>query len=141
LLKDVIGRTLEPYLTDARSHRRIEIVGPPVQLNPQAAVALNMAFHELVTNAAKYGALSAPGGAVRVAWTVDPSLQPLGIEIEWSEQGGPPVAPPRRRGFGSHVLEAGLSHELDGEVTMNFAPEGLVCRMRYSASDRMYPLP
>ncbi|MDP3492403.1 MAG: HWE histidine kinase domain-containing protein [Hyphomonadaceae bacterium] len=138
LLKDVIGRTLEPYAADASAGRRIEISGPPVRLNPQTAVVLNMAFHELVTNAAKYGALSTPGGAISVVWNIDVSSDPALIEIVWSEAGGPRVHSPTRRGFGSHVLEAGLAHELGGKVVMEFPPEGFVCRMRYVASDRMH---
>ncbi len=139
LLKDVIGRTLEPHASGTAANSRIEIAGPPLRLNPETAVVLNMAFHELVTNAAKYGALSEPGGAVSVAWRVDTSVDPALIEIEWREAGGPAVQPPTRRGFGSHVLEAGLAHELDGKVTMDFQPDGLVCRMRYAVSDRMRP--
>ena len=137
MLKDVIGRTLEPYAAERIADRRIEIAGPPVRLDAQAAVVLNMAFHELVTNAAKYGALSAPGGAVTVSWTIDRKSDPEAIDIVWAETGGPPVAAPSKRGFGSHVLEAGLAHELDGKVTMDFWPEGFVCRMHYVASDRM----
>ena len=64
--------------------------------------------------------------------------KPEVIEIVWLELGGPSVDPPTRRGFGSHVLEAGLTHELDGVVTLDFRREGLVCTMRYSASGRMY---
>lgn len=139
LLKDVIGRTLEPYANEATVNRRIEIAGPPLRLNPEAAVVLNIAFHELVTNAAKYGALSAQGGAVSVTWDMDESNKPARIGIEWRETGGPAVQPPTRRGFGSHVLEAGLAHELDGKVTMDFQPDGLVCRMRYPVSDKIRP--
>lgn len=133
MLKDVVARTLDPY-----AERRIAIAGPPVRLDAQAAVVLNMAFHELVTNAAKYGALSSPGGAVSVSWAIDRESEPAAIDVVWTETGGPPVARPGRRGFGSHMLEAGLAHELDGKVTMDFRPEGLVCLMRYSASSRMY---
>ena len=139
MLKDVIGRTLEPYASETPASRRIEIAGPPLRLNPEAAVVLNMAFHELVTNAAKYGALSAQGGAVSVVWDVDVSCNPALIGIEWREAGGPVVQPPTRRGFGSHVLEAGLTHELDGKVTMDFQPGGFVCRMRYPVSDKIRP--
>ncbi len=136
MLKDVIGRTLEPHAID----RRVKIGGPPVRLNAETAVVLNMALHELVTNAAKYGALSAQGGAVTVGWTVVNSSDPPLIEITWTERGGPPVEPPAKRGFGSHVLEAGHSHELDGKVTMDFRREGLVCHMQYQVSDRMHAL-
>lgn len=137
LLKDVIGRTLAPYTGETDGNRQIDVGGPAVRLNSETAVVLNMAFHELVTNAAKYGALSVPGGAVSVTWTVDDEPSPMPIEIVWVETGGPPVQPPTRRGFGSHVLEAGLAHELGGKVTMDFQSQGFVCRMRYSLSDRM----
>ena len=110
------------------------------RLNAQTAVVLNIAFHELVTNAAKYGSLSVGGGAVTVVWTVDALLDPAAIEIVWTERGGPPVQPPSRRGFGSHVLETGIAHDLGGQVTIDFQPEGLLCRMRYRASHRNYPV-
>jgi PAS domain S-box-containing protein len=138
MLKDVIGRTLAPYSAGHDADPRISIAGPPIRLSPDTAVVLNMAFHELVTNATKYGALSAQGGTVNVAWAIDRQSSPAGIEIVWTEQGGPPVEPPSRRGFGSHVLEAGLAHELDGAVKLDFRREGLVCRMRYPSSGRMY---
>lgn len=137
MLKDVIGRTLEPYASNSVADRRIEIAGPPVRLDAQAAVVLNMAFHELVTNAAKYGALSVPAGSVTVGWTVDRQAAQEAIVIVWTEAGGPPVATPSRRGFGSLMLEAGLAHELDGKVTLDFRTGGVVCRMHYAASDRI----
>jgi PAS domain S-box-containing protein len=139
LLKDVISRTLAPYAAETAGNRRIDIAGPPLRLNPETAVVLNMAFHELVTNAAKYGALSTPGGSVSVVWVVDGASEPARIEIVWREAGGPAVVQPARRGFGTHVLEAGLAHELDGEVAMDFESGGLVCRMRYTVSEKMRP--
>lgn len=138
MLKDVISRTLEPYAGDGAAGHRVEVAGPPVRLDAQAAVVLNIAFHELVTNAVKYGAMSAPGGAVTVTWTVDTSLDPASIEIVWAEQGGPAVEQPSRRGFGSHVLETGIAHELGGKVALEFRRDGLICRMRYAASGRIY---
>lgn len=137
MLKDVISRTLEPYAGDGATGHHIEVAGPPVRLDAQAAVVLNIAFHELVTNAVKYGAISAPGGAVTVAWTVDTLVDPASIEIVWTEQGGPPVEQPSRRGFGSHMLEAGIAHELGGKVALDFRRDGLICRMRYAASGRI----
>lgn len=138
MLKDVIGRTLAPYVSRQEGKGRISMSGPPVRMNPESAVALNMAFHELATNAAKYGALSAPGGGIAVVWTIDAALKPAVIEIVWTERDGPPVEPPARRGFGSRVLEMGLAHELDGDVALDFRREGLVCRMRFSESGRIY---
>jgi PAS domain S-box-containing protein len=145
MLKEVIARTLEPYMpkqagTNQESARRIALSGPPIRMDAEAAVVLNMAFHELVTNAAKYGALSAPAGAITVTWTVDRASRPEVIEVVWTERDGPEVRSPVRRGYGSRVLESGLAHELGGEVKMEFQPEGFVCRMRYNASSRIYPV-
>jgi two-component sensor histidine kinase len=135
-LDEVIRRTLAPYAARNGVGHRVEIAGPPIRVGSEAAVTLHMAFHELATNAAKYGALSAPGGSIAVAWTVNRGDGAIAIEIAWTEQGGPPVRPPTRRGFGSHLLQTGLARELGGKVDMRFEPEGLVCEMRFAASPR-----
>ncbi|HEY8572703.1 sensor histidine kinase [Phenylobacterium sp.] len=108
--------------------QRVKLDGPVLRLSPRAALSLSMAFHELGTNALKYGALSRPGGAVRLAWRCagDPGM----LEVDWEERGGPPVTPPASRGFGSRLLERGLAAELRGEVRMSFEPEGLRCAIR-----------
>jgi two-component sensor histidine kinase len=134
-LADVIRRTLAPFAARNVGHR-LEVSGPPIRLGPEAAVTFHMAFHELATNAAKYGALSIPGGSVAVAWTVDRTADPPMIEIGWTEQGGPPVAPPTRRGFGSNLLQAGLAREFGGKVDLRFEPDGLVCEMTFASSPR-----
>jgi two-component sensor histidine kinase len=138
-LDDVIRRTLAPYAertTDDVGHN-IEVAGPAIRLSPEAAVTLHMAFHELATNAAKYGALSAPGGSVGVVWSVDRSAQPAMIAVVWRERGGPPVQPPTRRGFGSNLLKVGLAREFGGGTQMHFEPEGLTCEMQFIASSRI----
>jgi two-component sensor histidine kinase/PAS domain-containing protein len=96
-----------------------------VRLNPKAAVALGMAMHELATNAVKYGALSVPAGRV----TVRSRIEGRSLLIDWVESGGPPVAVPQRRGFGSRLLEQGLAGELAGDVRLGYLPDGLVCHM------------
>ncbi|WP_158292342.1 PAS domain-containing protein [Paracraurococcus ruber] len=107
---------------------RAQIEGPPLLIAAEAAQPLAMVLHELATNATKYGALSAPGGLVSVAWMPDPAEGSL--LLEWVETGGPPVpGPPRRRGFGSRVLEATL-HQLGGHIALEWRPEGLACRVR-----------
>ena len=102
-----------------------------VQLSPKATVALGMAIHELATNALKYGALSAPGGAVQVAWGPEPDASggPR-LHLTWTERGGPPVVPPRRQGFGARLLEKGLAGELSAQVALAYDSLGLVCTMR-----------
>jgi two-component sensor histidine kinase len=87
-----------------------------------------MAIHELCTNAIKYGALSNDQGTVDVRWTTkrgDDGL--VELAIEWTEANGPPVRPPSRRGFGTRLIERGLSAELRSSVTLDFRPEGLSC--------------
>jgi PAS domain S-box-containing protein len=114
----------------------IRASGPAVRLAPEAAVALAMAFHELATNAAKYGALTVPGGRVEVVW--QPSSDGRALEIAWTEEGGPPiVSPPGRRGFGSGLLQRGLARQLGGEVSIEFPRDGLRCRARLPFSERV----
>jgi two-component sensor histidine kinase/PAS domain-containing protein len=96
-----------------------------IRLTPKAAVALGMAVHELATNAVKYGALSVPGGRVAVRSRVADDR----LTLDWIEAGGPPVEGPRRRGFGSRLLEQGLARELSGKVRLDYLPSGLSCRM------------
>ena len=115
--------------------------GPPVRLAPETALALAMAMHELATNAAKHGALSVPGRARRrglargAAADATAARRTATLLLEWSEHGGPPVSgPPTRRGFGSRLIERGLPVQLGrgGAVSLDFAPQGLRCRIRAS---------
>jgi PAS domain S-box-containing protein len=135
-LREVIARTLAPYVADGQADRA-RLVGPNIRLNPNAAVSLTMAFHELATNAAKYGAFSVVTGRVDVTWGVDSMTDPTLIEIDWRESGGPPVDPPARRGFGSRLVETGLAREFDGRIELRFAPEGVCCHMRLPLSHKM----
>ena len=114
-----------------RTARTSFLEGPAVELSPKAALALGIAFHELATNAAKYGALSTLPGRVRVTWEVGHASQPV-LRLTWAESGGPPLAQIGKRGFGSTLLERGLSLELDGAVAVDFAPGGLICTMEIS---------
>lgn len=109
---------------------QVSLQGPAVLLKPEAAQSLGLALHELATNAGKYGALSVPAGHVDIDWRMLPPVEGDGVEIVWSESGGPPVDAPDHRGFGSLVIERNLSRSLDADVGLTFAPEGLQCRMR-----------
>ena len=111
---------------DGANAGRVHLAGPRVLLAPRAALAVAMALHELCTNAVKYGALSNESGRVSLTWSVGAGDPPV-LRLEWREEGGPPVQPPQRRGFGSILLERSLAHDLDGKVTTDFRREGLVC--------------
>jgi len=117
-LGEMLAETLQPYAA------RVTLDGPPVPLAPNAAVALAMIFHEMATNASKYGALSRDAGRVTVSWRREGRTQAV---IMWREHGGPVVAPPRRTGFGSRLIAASLKGELAGSVAFDYAPEGLTC--------------
>ena len=109
---------------------RVRLQGPDTVVAPQTAVSLAMAIHELCTNAIKYGALSNETGTVDVRWSVRTIEDgPTELEIEWTEAGGPPVQRPSRRGFGTRLIERGLSAELRSEVELEFRPTGLNCKI------------
>jgi two-component sensor histidine kinase/PAS domain-containing protein len=97
-----------------------------VRVGPKTAVALVMAFNELATNAAKYGALSGVAGLVNVRWDVTGEA-PQRLRISWEETGGPPVRQPKRTGFGTRLI-SGLSEDAGGKVKMDFVRTGLVCQ-------------
>jgi two-component sensor histidine kinase len=120
--RDILMQELTPYA--AGDSPRFTMEGGDFHLEPVIAVTLGMAFHELATNAAKYGSLSVPGGKVRIVWAA-PS--PGRLHLEWQETGGPPVFEPQRRGYGSRLIEHALAGALDGEARLHFQREGLGC--------------
>jgi PAS domain S-box-containing protein len=122
-LREVMEEVLEPYRR--QSGERIQVDGPHLRLTPGMALALAMAVHELATNAAKYGALSVPEGRVSIWW--ERTDTPPSLALHWREEGGPPVAPPTRRGFGTRLIERTLAADLSGEVQLSYRPEGVVC--------------
>jgi PAS domain S-box-containing protein len=134
-LADLVGLALEPYRSNAGQRPRYSLEGPGVRLRPNPVLALGMAFHELATNAAKYGALSREGGHVEVSWSLVPSAADQRLRLCWRECGGPVVQPPHRKGFGSRLLERGLAHELDGAVRLDYMPEGLICEIEMPVAE------
>lgn len=118
-------RDLVAAVVAADCGERFRIEGPPLHLAPKLAVTLALALHELCTNAVKYGALSVPSGRVSVTWTSDDE----GLALRWSESGGPPVAEPERRGFGTRMIERALAGEPGGTARLDFRPDGLVCEI------------
>lgn len=105
---------------------RIVLTGPSLRLSASSAQAVGMALHELVTNASKYGALSNSAGKVKISWrTEDHYGADDHFVLTWVEREGPPVQPPRRRGFGHNVLVSMLKLQLEGSVELDYLREGL----------------
>ena len=118
-LKDLLKMEFAPY-----GALRLRTSSDDVFVPAKTATVLALIFHELATNAAKYGALSTPDGSVTVDWKRSGDR----VTINWVESDGPPVGAPRRRGFGTSLLERGLD-SYRGRTTMRFEPTGLVCAM------------
>ncbi len=119
----VVEAELAPYARDCGPV--IELDGPQIELAPNDALSLGLAIHELATNAAKYGALSQPGGRLSIRWEQADGK----ARIEWAESGGPPVPSERKRGFGMDLIEKIVAHELRHPVDLRFDPEGVKCTL------------
>lgn len=118
-LRQILNQELGPY-----GDERIRMDGPDVHLPARVALSLGMVFHELATNAAKYGALST-AGRLLLSWAIGESG---GLDFEWRETGGPPAVPPDRRGFGSRLIERSITGELHGTIAAEYGEPGLVVR-------------
>lgn len=128
-LRAIVTAAVGPYLTAGED--RIAIGGGDVTVTPRVALTLAMVLHELTTNAVKYGALSTASGRLDVTWRlVQKPAQPALLMLDWRESGGPPVAMPQRRGFGSRFIEESVKTELQGAAVLQFDPGGLCCRMQ-----------
>src|SRR5262249_35839924 len=125
-LTELVRRELAPYATSNNT----EINGPEVLLEPKAGQAMAMVLHEIVTNAAKYGALSATGGHVSVSWTHGPNEHARSqLCVHWEEQGGPIVVPQVRSGYGTSVIRDMIPYSLRGTVDLVHAPDGVRCKL------------
>ena len=100
---------------------RLVLSGPPVMVEARAYQTLALVLHELMTNAAKYGALSSKAGRLSIEWALEKTGD---LKLIWRESNGPEVRPPSRRGFGSIVVEQSIPFELQGEAMISYAPEG-----------------
>ena len=121
-LHSLVTQELLPYRGEKEA--RVRIAGPTVNLEPCTAQTVAISLHELATNAAKYGSLSAADGHVEIAWsrTADGRLS-----LRWIESGGPPVTPPTHRGFGTRIMENIIAGQLRGEVHFDWRDQGLTC--------------
>jgi len=122
---DLIRHQLAPYTTDANT----TIGGPEVMLTSAETQAVAMVIHELVTNAAKHGALSCPDGNVSVNWHRTVTDVAASLTITWRELGGPPIKASVRSGYGSSLIRNLIPHELGGTVDLTFPSDGACCKI------------
>jgi len=123
-LKDILTLELDPYTSDGKD--RLAASGPNLELPARTAVVLGMVFHELATNAVKYGCFSVPEGRLEVRWRVTPSeADPETLSIEWIERNGPPAERPRRTGFGCRLIQQAAVRELGGRADIHYEASGL----------------
>jgi len=134
-LHTLVTQELSPYCGEREG--RVRIDGPPVMLEPNAVQTIAISLHELATNAAKYGSLSAADGRVEIAWsrTTDGWLS-----LRWIESGGPPVTPPTHRGFGRSIMENIIAGQLRGEVRFDWREQGLACEIDLPLAEIVPPL-
>jgi PAS domain S-box-containing protein len=126
-LLDLINGALEPFGVANGRMERFEITGKNIRFSSKATLALGIAFHELATNAVKYGAFSNETGSILITWTIERKPEGNRLILRWQEEDGPAVTPPTRKGFGTRVIERGLAIELDGTVRLDYRAEGVVC--------------
>lgn len=126
-------RVIRPMLDLHGDGGRILASGPEVQLGPKATVSISLLLHELATNATKYGALSTPAGGVELSWTIEGAGEAARLRMTWRESGGPPVAEPTRRSFGSRLITMGLVG--NGGVDKQWLPGGLVATFEATMAD------
>jgi two-component sensor histidine kinase len=125
-IREILSAELSHY-----GETRILAKGDRVQLPAKPAATLTLIFHELATNAAKHGALKLPNGEVSIGWRLESNT----LRIEWTENGGPPVSPPQRRGFGTRLFRRALD-PFNGTIATRFEPTGIRCVICLDLPDR-----
>jgi PAS domain S-box-containing protein len=123
-LRSVIAGVFAPYASG-----RVTLEGANVLIPPKVALTLAMVLHELATNAAKYGALSVPSGMLDLKWHVTNNNRSRLLCLDWQESSGPPVGEPKRRGFGTRLIDRAISTEMEGRSVLQFAPAGVRCHI------------
>lgn len=126
-LRQIVENAVAPHHNPAV----IDVVGPEIRIPAKAAGALALAFHELCTNATKYGALSSVGGRITIAWTFHPDSAQSRVKLRWQEAHGPPVIAPTHEGFGTVLITDAVAHALGGSVELVYPPDGVVCTMDF----------
>lgn len=120
---------------DDKSQARINMQGPDLRIGARPALSLALILHELSTNAVKYGSLSTPAGRVDVTWGTERNSEDENFSLSWIESGGPRIEAPKRKGTGSRLIQAGLNGVNWSEVTTDYDPSGVRCRITTSLRD------
>jgi len=128
-IEDLVRAQLAPFADLIGS--RIVVRGPKLRLNAASAQAIGLAVHELTTNAGKYGALSKDTGRLDIGWATDGDI----FAMSWAEHDGPPVSAPKRRGFGTIVMETMVERSVGGRVDLDYASSGLTWRLTCPAAN------
>jgi two-component sensor histidine kinase len=124
-LDALVRNQLAPFATDTN----ITISGTDIMLTAAEVQAVARVLHELVTNAAKHGALSMPGGHASVSWNRKPNGDGANLMLVWQEHGGPPVKSEVQSSYGTTLIRNLIPHELGGKIDLVFASEGVSCRI------------
>ncbi len=127
-LHELLAEELRPFT--ANDQHGVIIDGPEVVLDARAALALGLALHEFITNAVKFGALAVPDGTITITWSNETDASDPHFIIHWQEKGGPALILPARPGVGMTLIERALSHDLAGDVSMDFLPDGLRAKIK-----------
>jgi two-component sensor histidine kinase/CheY-like chemotaxis protein len=120
-----IGKLVDEELAPYSTGDQIAFCGADIQLQPATAQTLALALHELVTNSAKYGALSTLSGRLSIKWQIEADV----LQMVWEEKDGPAVEKPASRGFGTRSVIASIESQLGGHAEFDWRTEGLVCRL------------
>jgi two-component sensor histidine kinase len=123
-LHTLVTQELSPFCQQGSMPCRVQ--GPNLMLEPKIAQAIALTLHELATNAAKYGALSAPDGHLHVEWSLTEKNR---VVLRWTETGGPPVEPPTWEGFGTQLMQAMIGGQLQSTINFDWRAEGLACEI------------
>jgi two-component sensor histidine kinase len=127
-MSNIVTTIVEPHF--GADSTRLRTLGPEVRLEAKQAIAISMALHELCTNALKYGALSNSSGRIALEWAIDELQGQAVLRIQWQELGGPATHPPKRRGFGTLLIEEALANDFGSSAKIEFASSGVVCTIR-----------
>jgi PAS domain S-box-containing protein len=128
-LRSLVEAELHAHGGGDTASGKVEIEGPPVALPATSAQAFGLAVHELATNAVKYGALTQPDGKLKIRWNIEADEAERRVVFEWTESGVKMLddGPPKRRGYGSELIERALPYQLRAKTDLQFGPDGVRC--------------